>query len=171
MMINYDYAKIINQAKLSNTEQAHFNKSNQAPSTVKPSTDKLTLSNAALAKMSGENHQEIVPTYVNPKTARSLLAANQSGKNVEQNQSEDKKFSDMMLSILDKRLGIDRDKLAELAAMMEEISKNENMTPEEKQKAMEQIEKMREELIKESIEMKNVAKQTFPSKNDAINTN
>ena len=37
-----------------------------------------------------------------------------------------------MQNILDKRLGIDRERLEELEALMEEIANNENMSPEEK---------------------------------------
>ena len=73
----------------------------------------------------------------------------------------DSRFGDMMQAILDKRLGVDRKKLAELEAMMAEIAKNENLSPEEKEKAIEEIGKMREKIIEESIDIKKIAKETF----------
>jgi uncharacterized protein YfkK (UPF0435 family) len=72
----------------------------------------------------------------------------------------------MMQAILDKRLGVDRKKLEELDAMMEEIAKNENLSPEEKATAMEEIAKMREEIIEESIEVKKIAKEDFVEPED-----
>jgi hypothetical protein len=161
MIINNSYIDQLTQTKTKNVERTHYNSGSSTNTASRPATDTLTLSNAALAKINGKSLEEITPTYVRPKTARSLLAANQIAPDVTRNQSRDNRFNDMMQSILDKRLGIDRDKLAELEAMMEEIAKNENMSPEEKQKAIEQLDKMKEDLIKESIEMKKVAKQSF----------
>jgi hypothetical protein len=161
MIINNKHIEQLTQTKAEKVERTYFNKDSSKNTYSRPATDTLTLSNAALAKMTGKNIEEITPTYVRPKTASSLLAANQTDPEVTRSQSRDNRFNDMMQSILDKRLGIDRDKLAELEAMIEEIAKNENMSPEEKQKAIEQLDKMKEDLIKESIEMKKVAKQSF----------
>ncbi len=49
----------------------------------------------------------------------------------------------MMQNILDKQLGVDREKLKEIDAMMEEL------------------EKMKEKIIEESLEIKKQAKETF----------
>ena len=65
----------------------------------------------------------------------------------------------MMQNILDQRLGVDREKLKELEAMMEEIASNESMSAEEKAEALELLADMREKIIKESIELKEVAQQ------------
>ena len=159
MMINTNYTAHVQEAKANSAQQVHFDntpKSNGYVST----TDTLTLSDAAIAKIAGNNVHQTPPTYIKPATASSLLAANQSNA-IDNSTTQDDTFRNMMQSILDKRLGVDREQLAELEAMMEEIAKNENMSPEEKQKAIEQLEKMREELITESIENKKVATQTF----------
>lgn len=160
MMINTNYAEQLKLAKAQNAEQVHFDTTAKNNKKVTSTADTLTLSDAAIAKMTGNGFHQDSPTYVKPTTARSLLATN-STNNTEVSSKNDDRFSNMMQSILDKRLGVDREQLEELEAMMEEIAKNENMSPEEKQKAMEQLEKMREELIKESIESQKVAKQTF----------
>jgi uncharacterized protein YfkK (UPF0435 family) len=73
----------------------------------------------------------------------------------------DSRFGDMMQAILDKRLGVDRKRLEELEAMMAEIAKNENLSPEEKENAIEEIGKMRKKIIEESIDIKKIAKETF----------
>ncbi len=169
MIINNSYVEQPTQKKIKDTERIHFNSDNSTNKPSSPVTDTLTLSNAALAKMNGKSIEEIAPTYIKPQTASSLLAANQTEPEVARSQNRDNRFNDMMLSILDKRLGIDRDKLAELEAMMEEVAKNENMSPEEKQKAIEQLDKMKEDLIKESIEMKKVAKQSFQTNGEDNN--
>ena len=65
-----------------------------------------------------------------------------------------------MQNILDKRLGIDRERLEELEALMEEIANNENMSPEEKQLALEKLAEMREQIIEEGREIQEVVKQT-----------
>ncbi|OUR82612.1 hypothetical protein A9Q75_05540 [Colwellia psychrerythraea] len=65
-----------------------------------------------------------------------------------------------MQNILDKRLGIDRERLEELEALMEEIANNENMSPEEKQLALENLAEMREQIIEEGREIQEVVKQT-----------
>ena len=44
--------------------------------------------------------------------------------------------------------------------MMEAIAKNENMSPKEKQQALETLSEMREKLIKESRDVREIAKQT-----------
>jgi hypothetical protein len=53
--------------------------------------------------------------------------------------------------------------------MMEEIAKNKNMSPEEKQKSLEALEKIKEEITKESIEMKKVANQSFQTNEEVTN--
>ena len=84
-----------------------------------------------------------------------------------ENKVTDNRFNDMMLKILDKRLGIDREKLAELEAMIKNVAENEKMSPEEKQKAIEELEKMREEIIEKSIKIKETATETFSTNSDS----
>lgn len=166
MMINTNYAVQVNQARENNADQVHFTHNATINNYANQTTDTVTLSSAAVAKMTGENLTEASPpTYIKPISAKSLLSAQQTGNKHIPTETDDR-FSNMMQAILDKRLGVDREQLAELEAMMEEIAKNENMSPEEKQKAIEQLEKMREELIKESTDNKKVASQTFQGKDD-----
>ena len=123
--------------------------------------------------------QEVDPIYARPQTASELLAQNKDNQTNTQQIStlsevneikssvvSNSRFEDMMQAILDKRLGVDRKKLEELDAMMEEIAKNENLSPEEKATAMEEIAKMREEIIEESIEVKKIAKEDFVEPED-----
>jgi hypothetical protein len=92
--------------------------------------DTVTLSDKALAMMNGSEVKEIAPTYVRPETARSLLSQSEASKATQAGDAKesnivDNRFSGMLQSILDKRLGIDRDKLEELEVLMEEIANNE----------------------------------------------
>lgn len=70
------------------------------------------------------------------------------------------RFSEMMQNILNQRLGIDNEKLQEIEAEMEEVANNENMSPEEKQKALEELVQQRDTFIEESIERAKVVNQT-----------
>ena len=165
MMINMNYAQMVSSAQFKSASQVDLVKNREHTLPVAPKTDTVTLSDAALAKINGQDYTASTPTYIKPETAKSLIAANKVESSTVDDKAIDTRFGDMMQSILDKRLGIDRDALAELEAMIEEIAKNENMSPEEKQKAIEQLEKMREEIIEKSLENKATAKQTF-EKND-----
>ena len=51
-------------------------------------------------------------------------------------------------------------RLEELEALMEEIANNENMSPEEKELALEKLAEMREIIIEEGREIQEVVKQT-----------
>lgn len=115
--------------------------------------------------MNGKQYEEKAPTYVHPTTARELLAESKKiedsgsiNSTAEKSLNADK-FNEIMQSILDKRLGIDRDKLKEIEAMMEEIVQNENLSPEQKEKALEKLVEMREKIIEESLDIKNQAEQ------------
>lgn len=174
MMINTNYASQVAYARENNAPVVNFNHTpTSLPSA--PAQDTLTLSPQAQAMMQGKaiTAIETAPTYVNPVTARSLLAQQQAkipnsmSVNIT-NEKADSRFGDMMQKILDQRLGIDREKLAELEAMMEEIAKNENMSDEEKQKALEELEKIREQIIEESIKTREVAKQTDHSAENSV---
>jgi hypothetical protein len=79
----------------------------------------VSLSDKALAMMNGSEVKEIAPTYVRPETARSILSQSEASKakqatNAKESNVIDNRFSEMMQNILDKRLGIDRERLEEL---------------------------------------------------------
>lgn len=165
MMISNNYAQQVAQAKSSNASIVNFDHTSPPVQPIPGEKDTLTLSDKALAMMNGTTIKDNPPTYVRPETARSLIAQNEAAHAKNSNQSEentfvDNRFSEMMQKIVDQRLGVDRTKLEELEAMMEEIAKNENMSPEEKQKTLEMLAEMREKLIEESREIREVAKQT-----------
>ena len=165
MQINLNYAERIDKAKLSGASYVNFDEKVQEISPIKSKIDTFTLSDAALALMKGESPEKNSPTYIRPITANEILSNNKTADPTNNTSKEksasDLRFDNVMQSILDKRLGIDRDKLAEIEAMMEEIAKNENMSPEEKEKALEQLEEMREKIIEESLKTREIAKQTF----------
>lgn len=167
MMVNMNYAQMVSVAKSQLANQVDFVKGYEHPLPVAPKTDTVTLSDAAIAKMQGENYSESAPTYIKPETAQSLLAANKAKTSTVENKVTDNRFNDMMQKILDKRLGIDREKLAELEAMIKNVAENEKMSPEEKQKAIEELEKMREEIIEQSINIKETATETFSTNSDS----
>jgi len=165
MMINSNYAQQIAQAKANNAAIVNFDNNTPAVQPIPGEKDTVTLSDKALAMMNGTTVKENPSTYIKPETARSLLAKSEAVNPTKENSSGentviDNRFSEMMQNILDQRLGIDREKLEELEAMMEEIANDENMSPEEKQKALEELAAMREKIIEESIEIREIAKQT-----------
>ncbi len=165
MMINNNYAQQITEARAKNLSSVDFENTPSAVQPIPGEKDSFTLSDKALAMMNGSEIKEIAPTYIKPETARSLLAESEAIKiagdtNAKENKVIDNRFSDMMQNILDQRLGVDRKKLEELEAMMEEIAKNENMSPEEKQQALEKLAEMRDKIIEEGREIQEVAKTT-----------
>lgn len=164
-MINTNYAEQVALARSSQSTVVNFDNNPQAVKPIPAEKDTVTLSDRALAMMNGKEHKEEAPTYIRPETARSLLAQNDAIKDTNETLSDDKKVSDnrfneIMQSILDQRLGVDRKKLEELDALMKEVAENENMSPEEKQQALEKLAEMREKIIQESRELLATAKQT-----------
>jgi len=166
-MINNNYAQAVAQAKSNNASRVNFDNQVQAVQAISGQKDTFTLSDKAMAMMNGEVVEEKVPTYVRPEMASSLLAQNKmidttTKDGAKEEKVVDSRFTEMMQKIVDQRLGVDRKKLEEIDALMEEIANNENMSPEEKQQALEELAKIRESLIEESREIQKVAKQTDP---------
>jgi hypothetical protein len=164
MMINNNYAIQVAQAKSNNAAIVNFDNTT-AVQPISGEKDMVTLSDKALAMMNGTDTKEIMHTYIRPETARALLAESEAIKTPNDNSAKedkviDTRFGEMMQNIIDQRLGVDRKKLEELEALMAEIADNENMSPEEKQKALEMLSEMREKIIEESREIREVAKQT-----------
>jgi hypothetical protein len=170
MMIKMDYAAIVANVKAKGATSVDFDHTVQPVKAISSQQDTVTLSKEALALMNGNSikAEEPAPTYIRPETARSLLAQSEVEVDPEDiaKQEKSQRFADVMQNILDQRTGIDRKKLEEINAMIEEIAANEDMSPEEKEKAIEMLEKVREEIIKESIEIQKNAKQTDTTKED-----
>ena len=170
MMINSNYDQQVALAKSNNATLVNFSNTTAPVQAIAGEKDTVTLSDKALAMMNGTEIKEIAPTYVRPETANSLLTKSEDAKNdvlhtskstsSKDNVTFDNRFNEIMQNILDQRLGVDRDKLEEIEAMMAEIANNENMSPEEKQQALEKLGEMREKVIEESREIREIAKQT-----------
>jgi len=159
-MISTNYTEIIAQARKNGATHVDFDKVDYNVKAISSGKDTVSLSDAALARMNGEEITETPPTYIKPETAKEILAKNED-QNLLVKSARDLRFDKVMQDILDKNSGIDREKLEEIDAMMEEIAKNENLSPEQKQKAIEELEKMKEAVIQESMEIQKQAKQTF----------
>jgi len=167
-MINNNYALQVAQAKANNVAIVNFDNTTPSVQPIPGEKDTVTLSDKALAMMNGTEAKVVAPTYVRPETASSLLAEseaidvanNTNDTNTKESKVTDTRFGEMMQNIIDQRLGVDRKKLDELEALMAEIAENENMSPEERQKALEMLAEMRDKLIEESREIREVAKQT-----------
>lgn len=149
MMITTNYTNLIEQAKAKGKSIVRFDQVSNRSSLGSEQSDTFTLSDKAKARMQGEHYEEYSPTYIKPRQASHLLKQN----NIEDNKNEQQsRFSAMLQSILDKRLGLDREKLKEIEAMMKEVEQNENLSPEEKQKQLEILQKLKEQVIQESRE-------------------
>ena len=164
-MINTNYAEQVALARSSQATVVSFDNNPKTITSIPAEKDTVILSDHAVAMMNGKEHKEEAPTYVRPETARSLLAQNEAVEDTNDTLNEDKKvidnrFSEIMQSILDQRIGVDRKKLEELDALMKKIAENENMSPEEKQQALEKLAEMREKVIQESREVLATTEQT-----------
>ncbi len=165
MMINNHYVQQVAQTKSSNALALNVDNTTLPVHPIPGEKDTVTLSDKALAMMNGNEVKEIAPTYVRPVSARSLLAQSKASNavnngGINENTAIDNRFSEMMQNILNQRLGIDNEKLEEIEAEMEEIANNEKMSPEEKQKALEELAQQRDKFIEESIEKAKVVQQT-----------
>lgn len=168
MLNNINYSTMINNAKLQGKSHVDLSRASvlaNSNSTV-VEKDTVTLSDRALALHEGKSVEKVSPIYSRPETAAELLKANQSKEDVQlaEKANRSEKFAEVMQNILDQRLGIDREKLEEIEAMIEEVAKNENLSPDEKEKLIEQLEEMKEEIVQESIE-----DQKFVKANDKNN--
>ncbi|GAA0819714.1 hypothetical protein GCM10009111_24120 [Colwellia asteriadis] len=168
MIINTNYAQQVEQARVQSTVRVDSN--NQVPivNPIPGQKDTLTLSDKALAMISGETVKESAPTYTKPETARALLAQQAAideanNPNATEAKVTDSRFGEMMQSILDKRLGVDSEKLQEIEDEMELIANDKSMSPEEKQQALEALTEKRDEIIEENIK-NNLAMTTMSPK-------
>jgi len=55
-------------------------------------------------------------------------------------------------NILDSRMGIDKEKLKEIEAMMEEVAKDESLSPEQKEKRLEELQELYDDVIEQAVE-------------------
>jgi hypothetical protein len=179
MIININYSEQIAHAKTQGASQVDFKRNALTQLKNSPNQDTLTLSNQALSLINGNKNiiKETPPTYIKPQTASALIEENKNSTSKTEQLNEDGvgvsstknvKFEEMMQAIIDKRLGVDRKKLEEIEALMKEIAEDQNLSPEAKKNALKEIEKMRDNIIEESIEIKKTARQTFTEPNEKI---
>lgn len=143
MVSNINYGQIYALAKSQGASQADFSRPN--PSDNSQHQDKVTLSDEAKALMSGSSVNQAEATYAKPtQTSAETLANNNANKTGK---------SDFLVKVqqqlLDQKLGIDREKLKEIEALMEKIALDENLSDEEKTRMMESLNQMREEVFKQ----------------------
>lgn len=165
MMIGNNYAQQVAHAKSNNVSIVNVDHTTLPVPPIQGEKDTVTLSDKALAMLNGTAIKEPPATYVRPEKASILLTQSNASSSTNENTSGettaiDNRFSDMMQKILDQRLGIDSEKLEELDDKIEEIADNENMSPEEKQKALEALAEMREQIIEDSKELRKFEEET-----------
>jgi len=169
MINNINYSNTIHQVREASAKQVSAERTRESSALYenkKAEQDTVILSNAALALMKGEKVEEIAAIYDRPKMASMLenkpvteSVPSTDEKNTDNKDEEKVEFADIMQAVIDNRLGIDREKLEEIEAKIEEIANDKSLTPEEKATLIEQLEVTRENLIKEFLEKQEVAKQ------------
>lgn len=100
--------------------------------------DKVTLSQQVPA---GDRHSSVeTNTYDQlASQARAISKVSQSSdKAIEQ----DTLFKEAMASIIEGRLGVDKEKIKEIEAMMEEVAKDETLSSEEKERRIGELQEL-----------------------------
>jgi len=133
-------------------------------------SDVVTISSAARNLAKGKSVETPANTYDQLGSARqvksstiesSLYAADTTANDPEVNLAKklnekpisfETFYQDAMQAIVDNRLGIDKEKLKEIEAMMAEVANDDSLSPEEKAKKLEQLQELMEKEIEESIE-------------------
>jgi len=134
----------------------------------KGSVDTVTISAAARDLAQGNVQQLSLNTYDHLASANRIVATKidvpgidpppepvypTSMKSIEQAPvNMDDFMNEAMQGILDSRMGIDRDKLEEIEAMMEEVANDDSLSPEQKEKKLEELQKLYDKVIEEAVE-------------------
>lgn len=136
------------------------NKSEFQPGKAYPDT--VSISAAARDMADGKTPEIVQHTYDNLASARRItptqiqIATPTEPATVEpRNKPEiniDNFFENTMQSILDNRMGLDKEKLKEIEAMMEEVAKDDSLSPDQKAKKLEELQKLMDKVIEESVE-------------------
>jgi len=126
--------------------------------------DTVTISAAARDMASGKPAEVTQNTYENLASVRRISQSQiqvpqdpEPDPSTVENRAEpeidiDNFFQNAMQSILDSRMGLDKEKLKEIEAMMEEVAKDESLSPEQKTKKLEELQKLMDQVIEESVE-------------------
>lgn len=100
--------------------------------------DKVTLSQQVPA---GDKHRSVeANTYdqLAPQARAISKVSQSSDKTIEQ----ETLFKDAMASIIEGRLGVDKEKIKEIEAMMEEVAKDETLSSEEKERRIGELQEL-----------------------------
>jgi lipase chaperone LimK len=114
--------------------------------------------------MNGGQINEISHTYSLPQTAKELLdeyAAKELDVSAVNKAKSDVRLNDMMENIINNRMGVDREQLKKIEAMMAKIAENEDLSPEQKEQAIKALEAQKQEIVEESLDVSKQAKQSF----------
>lgn len=145
------YAAIaLSQLKLVQTQQAQG-----VPSPVASSSAQMTVPQDTVTLSGGVNRSaETSDTYsqLAPNAKQNYTTNVQTIAGTEESAKPEDRLAKAMQAILDKRTGVDREKLKQLDAEMAKIAANDNLSEEEKAKQIALLEAQKAELIKEATE-------------------
>ncbi|BFL82979.1 hypothetical protein LFREDSHE_14290 [Shewanella baltica] len=140
------YANLaLTQLKSSQSSQAN-DPTSMAASGPAVSQDTVTLSSSAPVA-TADTYSHLAPNAKQGYTGnvQAIAGTPESDKSTD-------KLAEAMQTILDKRTGIDREKLKQLEAEMEKIANDESLSEEEKAKQLELLQAQKMDLIKDSSE-------------------
>ncbi|ESE41940.1 hypothetical protein [Shewanella decolorationis] len=145
------YAAIaLSQLKSVQTQQAQG-----VPSTVASSSAQMAVPQDTVTLSGGVNRgAETSNTYsqLAPNAKQNYTTNVQTIAGTEESAKPEDRLAEAMQAILDKRTGVDREKLKQLDAEMAKIAANDNLSEEEKAKQIALLEAQKAELIKEATE-------------------
>lgn len=119
-----------------------------APSaTASSNQDKVTLSSTQPTSQTADTYSHLAANAKQSYTGNVQTIAGTT-----EPEESTSRLDEAMQAILDKRTGLDREKLKRLEEEMAKIAADENLTEEEKSKQIELLQAQKVELIKESTE-------------------
>lgn len=117
--------------------------------------DKVTLSVEALSgeqqKRVDDNTYEYLAT-TQKKPAMDELAVNNEKLDPLANVDTSNFLKDAMAALVEIRLGVDKEKMEEIEAMMEEVAKDETLSPKEKERQLEELQALLEEELEKAAQ-------------------
>lgn len=153
-MINFNSSEIYTRQTLGNNPAVSSSRSTpveNSPATYRNAVDTVSISAAAksgAASYSNETQQ----TYEHLGTP-GLYGRSSTGpakyESISGRDDGQSFTAKAMASVVENRLGIDRKKLDEIDAMIEDVAKNENLSPEQKAKQIEELQEQREMIVEE----------------------
>lgn len=118
-----------------------------ASATVLSTQDKVALSSTGTTAQPADTY-----SYLASNTKQSYTSNVQNIAGTKEPEKDTNRLDEAMQAILDRRTGLDREKLKKIEEEMERIAADENLSEEEKSKQIELLQAQKVELIKESTE-------------------